>query len=494
MKLENYYKMKKLFIHNLSLGALVAFYSFTSMAQEQTSPNLVFVFPDQMRGQAMGFLGEENVKTPVLDKFAGEGIYFTQAVSNYPVCSPTRAMLMTGQHPIRNKVLANCTSITAEFDCELQETARCWSDVLKEQGYSLGYIGKWHLDSPQEPFIPTYNNKGRVKWNDWCPPERRHGFDYWHAYGTYDRHLRPMYWDTHASRDSFKFYDEWGPAHEADRAIDFIRNEGNKFRVDGQPFALVVSMNPPHTDYNQVPDKYKKLYEDIPVESFINKPNIPSAGSRMGDYYRNNIKNYYACISGVDEQFGRILKALEEQNLTENTIVVFTSDHGDCMGIHEENHKNIYYEESMRIPLLIRYPAKLKPRYDDLLISTIDIYPTLLGLMAFNSIIPTEVEGQNFAGYLQNGKGKEPNSQWYLKIDNGIVDTGKRGIRTKRYTYVIIRNEDDVNEVVLFDRENDPYQLNNIAGKKPKLEKQLKKELMKWLKKFNDPYIKHLME
>jgi arylsulfatase A-like enzyme len=163
-------------------------------------PNLLFVFPDQMRGQAMGFLGEEPVRTPNLDRFAAEALVLDYASATYPVCSPYRAMLMTGKYPHANKVVSNCTSRTAPYGVELQAADRCWSDILKEQGYALGYIGKWHLDSPLEPYIDCRNNEGDPKWNEWCPPGRRHGFDFWYAYGTYDDHNRPMYWHGDAAR------------------------------------------------------------------------------------------------------------------------------------------------------------------------------------------------------------------------------------------------------------------------------------------------------
>ncbi|MBL7965936.1 MAG: sulfatase [Prolixibacteraceae bacterium] len=457
-------------------------------AQKQPQPNLIFIFPDQMRAQSMGFVGEEKVKTPVIDRFAGESIYFSNAVSNYPVCSPTRAMIMTGQYPLRNKVFANCTSATAKFGCELPETAKCWSDVLKDHGYSLGYIGKWHLDSPHEPFVNTSNNLGEVKWNEWCPKERRHGFSFWHAYGTYDQHLRPMYWDTEDKREDFKYYDEWGPEHEANRAIDYIQNKNGNLRESGKPFALVISMNPPHTAYDQVPQKYKDLYKDMSVETLITKPNIPAAGTKWGDHYRKNIKDYYACISGVDEQFGRILRALKDAGLEENTIVVFTSDHGDCLGMHEEVTKNNPYEESMRVPLLIRFPATLKPRHDNILISTPDLYPTLLGLMNLASSIPSEVDGTDYSKYLIRGKGAKPSSQWYMKVDNASKESGIRGVRTDRYTYVVNKKNGEKN-VMLFDRKNDPYQLTNIATENPKLTETLDKELVVWLKKYNDPWL-----
>ena len=127
-------------------------------------PNLVIVFPDQMRGTSMAFRGLEPVITPNLDRFAAESLVLPEAVSNFPVCSPYRAMLMTGKYPFGNQVVGNCTSRTEPHNCELQQADRCWSDILKDQGYSLGYIGKWHLDSPKEPYIDCANNKGEPTW------------------------------------------------------------------------------------------------------------------------------------------------------------------------------------------------------------------------------------------------------------------------------------------------------------------------------------------
>ena len=150
-------------------------------------------------------------------------------VSNYPVCSPARAMLMSGQYPIKNKVYSNVNSSSAPFGVELQDDAVCWSDVLKANGYFNGYIGKWHLDSPYEPYIPTSNNFP-IAWNEWTSPDKRHGFDYWYAYGTYDEHDKPMYWDTNDKRDEFKYVNQWGPIHEADKALTYFKNEGGKVR------------------------------------------------------------------------------------------------------------------------------------------------------------------------------------------------------------------------------------------------------------------------
>ena len=97
----------------------------------------------------------------------------------------------------------------------MQKSDRCWSDVLKDRGYSLGYVGKWHLDSPRSPYIECKNNRANTKWNEWCDPEQRHGFDYWYSYGTYDYHMTPMYWSTDSKREAFHFVKQWGLEHES---------------------------------------------------------------------------------------------------------------------------------------------------------------------------------------------------------------------------------------------------------------------------------------
>jgi len=460
---------------------------------EPASPNLVIVFPDQWRGQALGFLGEEPVHTPRLDRFATEGIVFTQAVSNYPLCSPFRGMFMTGNHPHTTGVTSNCNSLSAPYGCQLRQNDRTWSDILHEVGYSLGYIGKWHLDSPYGPYIDCSNNRGEVAWNEWCPPERRHGFDFWYAYGTYDRHTRPMYWTGDAPRDGFHYVDQWGPEHEADLAIEYIRNRDGRMRDPGKPFALVVSMNPPHMPYDLVPEKYLEIYRDADLEELCKRPNIPPAGSKWGDYYRKNIRGYYAHISGVDEQFGRILDALEQEGLDEETIVLFTSDHGNCLGIHDQISKNNHYEESMRVPFLLRWTGKLGPGRTDLLISTPDIYPTLFGLMGLQDLVPPEVEGTSHASLLLTGEGRQPSSQVYFGIPVDRPEWGRRGVRTARYTLVINKIPDEPDEVVLHDNIDDPYQLWNIAAENPDTVRELiEQELIPWLRRLHDPWIRHV--
>ena len=155
---------------------------------EQKHPNLVFVFPDEYRKQAMGFMNEDPVITPNLDAFAKESLVLTQALSNRPVCSPYRAMLFSGKYPHGNGVLTNCNSRTVQFENYLKDTERCFSDVLHDLGYCQGYLGKLHLDPPNEKYEYTEGPRGDgTIWDAYTPPgPRRHGFDFWYSYGCCD--------------------------------------------------------------------------------------------------------------------------------------------------------------------------------------------------------------------------------------------------------------------------------------------------------------------
>jgi arylsulfatase A-like enzyme len=457
-------------------------------------PNLLIVMVDQMRGQAMGFMGEDPVVTPYLDRFAAESLVLTHAVSNYPVCSPTRAMLMTGAYPLASKVIGNCNSQTTPFGCELPASARCWSDVLADRGYSLGYMGKWHLDSLREPYIDCSNNRGKLKWNEWCSPDRRHGFDYWYAYGTYDMHMNPMYWSTHAKRGEFKYVKQWGPEHEADLAIRYINNEGGQFRKQDKPFALMVSMNPPHTPYNQFPERYLAPYEGKTEKDLIVRPNVDTSGeTKMSKHALKHTKNYFANVTGVDHQFGRIVEALDQAGLAEDTVVVFTSDHGNCVGSHDLVTKNNHFEESMRVPLLIRWPGRITARHDDLLISYPDLYPTFLALMGLEKEIPGSVQGVSHAGLFLTGEGKRPTSQLYLKIPFDHPDFGRRGVRTHSHKLMLNKEPDKPMEAELYDLRSDPCELENLASANPEtMEKLIREELRPWLEKTDDAWIRHL--
>ena len=288
-----------------------ALVSLTPAPSRPAAPNLVFIMADQWRGTALGCLGTEPVRTPHLDRLASEGLHFTDAVSSYPVSSPARGMLMTGRYPLGSRVTGNCNSDTAPYGVELPTESRCWSDVLSEHGYELG-LHRQVAPRRAPPPLRRHAQQPRPRGLERMVPARAPSrVQLLAGYGTYDDHLRPMYWTTDAPRDSFHYVDQWGPEFEADRAVDYIRNEGGRLRDPQKPFALVVSMNPPHTGYELVPQRYKDLYRDMDVESLCAAPVVPPQGTRNGDYFRRSVRDYYACMTGVDEQVGRIVAELE---------------------------------------------------------------------------------------------------------------------------------------------------------------------------------------
>jgi arylsulfatase A-like enzyme len=472
------------------VSAAVAFSSAGCLQAQKLKrtklPNLVFMFPDQFRRQAIGFMKEDPVITPHLDEFAAQSLVLTDAVSSYPVCSPFRAQLFTGKYPISNGVTTNCNSSS---DVMLKQSERCLSDILCDSGYSLGYLGKWHLDKPHEPYVGRRRGRpgmpgGGIVWDEFVPAQRRHGFSFWHAYNCRDQHLNPRYWTTDARRTEPIYFNEWSTKHEADVAIEYIRNPQGKYRHPDKPFALFVSPNPPHTPFGQVPRKYVDMYEGKSYRDLLNRPNVDL--NNPHPQAKQHVKNYFAAVTGTDDQFGRILDALKEQQLEDNTIVVFTADHGEMMGSHNLMHKGVPYEESIGIPFIIRWPGRIPARRDDLLLTPADMMPSLLGLMGLTDCIPREVEGSDYSSVMLGGPGRRPTSALYLVCVG--PQGGRRGLRTHRYTFTITPRKDGKKEILLFDNQKDPYQLNNIAESSPKVVRELTDELSRWLGKTNDPW------
>jgi arylsulfatase A-like enzyme len=482
-------KLSSILNRNFALAGLMLL-SLNISAQSKISekPNLLIIINDQWRGEAMGYEDREPVKTPNLDAFAKTSFVAKQMVANYPLCSPSRAMLFSGRYPLKNHVYSNVNSKGTPYGIELPTNMTCISDVLKASGYFNGYIGKWHLDAPYEPYINTSNNDKTVAWNEWTPPARRHGYDYWYAYGTYDDHAKPLYWNTNDSRDSFHYVNEWGPQHEADKAISFLKNQGN-VRPTDKPFSLVVSMNPPHSVYKTVPKKYYDLYKEVPLETLIKDPDIPAADTEMGKLYRDNSKYYYANITGADEQIGRILDYLKQSGLQKNTIIIFMADHGNSLGKHEEVSKNHFHEESVRIPFIMHWDGKILARYDDkMLMSEPDIFPTLINMMEVKTPFPADIDGRDFSKYITTGKGDYPKLQYIMgSVAASRSNSGFRGVRTAQYKLVYDLAGKTLNKY-FFDIQKDPFELNNLYQSNPKEVEILKKDLKSWLKKTNDKF------
>lgn len=429
--------------------------------REVVQPNLVYIIADEWRAQAIGLLGQDPVLTPAIDAVARSGVVCTGALSTDPVCSPHRAMLMTGQYAPLNGVTDNCNSSTAPM--ALDAAARCWSDVLKDNGYACGYVGKWHLDAPTEEDVRWGEGPRRtgVVWDTWTPPERRHGFDFWYAYGCCDQHLSPHYWGSVGGPDQRIDVEGWSASHETDVAVDFIRR-----RRRDRPFALVMSYNPPHMPFDQVPMRLRDLYRDADVHDLLVRPNV-DLGTEAGLRAAESVRDYFAAVTGVDEQVGRVVEALRGEGILDQTLVVLTSDHGEAMGSHGLMAKGTWYEESLRVPSIWRLPGVLTPRRDDVLISTPDIHPTLLGLLGLGDQIPKSVQGRDLSSALKGEAGAErPSCAVYAHTSMTDQVGPSRGVLTHQWTYAVRglpAATEPAPERFLFDNVNDPYQLRNLA-------------------------------
>jgi arylsulfatase A-like enzyme len=394
-------------------------------------PNLVFVFADEWRAQATGYAGDPNAITPNLDLLAENSLNFTHAVSGCPVCTPYRASLLTGQYWMTHGLFLN--------DVHLRDEAISIAEALGGAGYDTAYIGKWHLDG-----------HGR---SNFIPRERRQGFDFWKVLECTHEYNKSFYYADEDVKLNWEGYDAIAQTQEAQRYIR--EHKGDK------PFTLFLSWGPPHDPYGTAPEKYRKMYDPAKI---VLAENVPE---KSADIARKELAGYYAHITALDDCVADLLRTLEETGIADNTLFVFTSDHGDMMHSQGAQKKQQPYEESIRVPFLLRYPEKLGEggRTLDTAINTPDIMPTLLGLCGVE--IPETVEGNDFSGDLIAGKTPQvdgallmcpaPFGQWTRKVGGREY----RGVRTKRHTYVRDLN----GPWLLYDNERDPYQLENLVGK-----------------------------
>lgn len=473
---------------------------------EDTMPNIIYVFPDQFRASSLAFWNApeyaghvgwqaDPVSTPNLDRFADESVVLSSAVSTCPLSSPYRGMFLTGMYPERSGVTLNCMALRPEST--LNPDATCISDVLKEAGYFCGYIGKLHAETPMknDPANPGHYVSDRTpEWDAYTPPERRHGFDYWYSYGTFDVHKNPHYWDTEGVRHDPH---EYSVKHETDKAIEFLRNEDGQRGAD-KPFFLVVAYNPPHSPYESLDDCMEEdfaQYKDMDYKDLYVRDNADTTLTKAP-----SARYYFANVTGVDREFGRILSEVKRLGLDKNTIVVFTSDHGETMCSHSTyDPKNSIYAESYNVPFMIRYPGKIRHRVDSTMLSTTDIMPTLLGLAGLEDRIPASAEGHDLSPvFLEDGRDCEvPESTLYMRNLDGDTDADgtvhgffpvARGIQTDRYTMEIAMDRDrNLSRILIFDNDTDPYQMNCLPWREhPELFRTLCGKLQDKLEESND--------
>jgi arylsulfatase A-like enzyme len=415
-------------------------------------PNILFIVPDQLRAQALGCAGNPDVKTPNLDRLAREGLVFNRAFANSPVCCPARAVLLTGKYAHRNGMTAN--------DLRLRGSETTLAELLKAAGYRTGFIGKWHLDGGRrEPgFVP--------------PGERRQGFDYWAANECSHDHFNNHYFRDDPTPIPLGKYEAEG---WTDLAVEFLR------RPEERPFFLMVMMGPPHDPY-KAPPRYEALYDPARLAM---RPNWVE-GSRMGS--RQDIASYYAQVTAIDDQIGRLMSVLAEQNLRDETIVVFTSDHGDMLGSQGQRLKRKPWEESIRVPCFISFPGRVKSgERTDAIITHVDMAPTLLGLCGLG--IPRSMQGTDLSRAVLRRSAAGPDSAFFQifgPFNGDSTPFGWRGVRTGRYMYARSQQQ----PWVLFDLERDPDEMRNLAGtpSAAAVQAAMEKKLRGWMKRTGDSW------
>jgi arylsulfatase A-like enzyme len=400
---------------------------------EAARPNIVFVFADQMRAHALGCMGNKQVITPHLDQLAAEGLLVTNAISAQPVCTPYRAQLLTGRYGHSTGVIHN--------DIRLPDHETVISELMKKQGYATGYIGKWHLSGDRKNPVDATS---------------RRGWDFWAVRNCSHRHMDPEYW-LNDSLDPIRV-SGWEPDVQVDLAVEFIHKNKQA------PFCLFLSFGPPHNPY-KAPKKYLDMYKD---KTLMPRPNVPENAGKA-------LLEYYAMTTSLDVGVGRIGEALEHAGVAEDTIFIFTSDHGDMLGSQGHKLKQRPWEESINIPFILRYPRAVKKgQRRDWIVSSVDVMPTLLGLCGMP--IPSKVQGMDYSSTFRGESTKERDSAFLFNVNHGNGPrTDWRGIRTKEWTYAYHSSGD----WIMYDLKNDPYQLNNLIDdpKHAAMKKELRERL-----------------
>lgn len=419
------------------------------MQPEPRPPNVLWIMADQLRYAALGFAGDPNVATPNIDRLAAQGTAFHGAVSQYPVCVPYRASLMTGLHSPANGAERHGDFI----DPSLPTVAT----AMGAAGYRTCFTGKWHL--APECNAAAVTPEGWIGQEYWVHPRFRGGFQRWFGFNISNNYERTYI----ASGERLEPRRLEGYQTDAltDLLFDHLRQEPGD-----RPWFHVLSYESPHPGWGgsprspmyPAPEAYEAMFDPEAVRL---RPNVPEA---MAAEARVQMAGYYRLITNLDDNVGRILAFLDEQGWSESTLVVFHSDHGEMGGSHGLRNKQVPFEESVHVPLLWRWPGQVPAggRYEGLSCG-VDIYPTIAGLCGVPMAGP--VHGLDHAAVVcGGGSGEALREDVLLQWEAprfGFGDHPYRGIRTRRHTYVVGRDEAFC---LLFDRDTDPYETQNLFG------------------------------
>jgi arylsulfatase A-like enzyme len=282
---------------------------------------------------------------------------------------------------------------------------------------------------------------------------------------------------------------QWSAEHETDVALDWLRGvvRSRSGGADGVPFALMLSVNPPHQPFDEVPAEYVGAYAALPPEALLTRRNVDLSGE-VGQEAARIAPQYFGAVTAVDAQVGRLLDGLDELGVADETLVIFTSDHGMQLGSHDLLYKNVPYEESVRVPFLARWPGHIPQGRDDLLLGSVDVAPTVLGLLGLGDEVPDEVQGRDCsAALLGRPDAARPDTALYLGPAKYGEQDDVRGLRTGTHKVVASYRQGRL-EVCLVDLFADPYELRDVAADEPALTAALLGRLGDELRRTGDPW------
>lgn len=451
-------------------------------------PNLFIIHCDELNFRTLGcyrdtlpedqafMWGKDGVcKTPYIDSIAKDGVILSKSYAATPVCSPSRASFMTGRYPHNTNVTGNHT--------QMRKNIVTFGHILSNWGYETGYAGKWHLEGKE------YGVEDQDK--NWSVGAGR-GFED-HEYMFNDGHFKSIH-----EIDGKKHCDYWSSRatdktyvtdYLTARSLDFIDKNKDK------SFAYMVSIPDPHTPH-EVRHPYKEMFKNIDFKDARTKGyNIDSEHPQLNNNYDTSdpydltMHKYLGMLKCIDENVGRIIRKLKDNNLYDNTIIVFTSDHGSMLGEHSRKGKATIYEAAAKVPFMIRYPKEIIPGTQiDHVMNTVDFMPTILGLMDINPIISRQQwEGRDISNVI---KGEILNQEDDIVFLRGYVDCpgsdfGWLAAITPRYKLLVD------NKSYLIDMEKDPDETQNFIDdpKYKNVIRFLSSKLLEYGKEYNDPKI-----
>ena len=476
-------------------------------------PNILLIFADQHQQRILGAYGDQIVRTPNLDRLAQEGTLFRNAICAQPVCTPSRASLLTGTFGHTHGCIKNNFVLTTEIP-----TA---AEILGEHGYRCGYIGKWHIGNetvPQRGFEES-----------WCPTEDNYANNTSRADGywsEYDKFLRERGYSPKGEGPLAYFTQrEACDIPEEHHKCAFIAQQADEFfgSAGEAPFFLCVSPLEPHPPYfSPFDDRYSKEEVGLPPNYEVSEEQRAGWSRRhqcFRDFYYEkghniltsdiddvltNRARYYGLVTLLDKYVGKILESLERRGLADSTIVIFTSDHGDMLGSHQMVDKGMMFDEAIKVPLILRLPEGGRglsfmdcPRPPDecrAVINTVDVLPTLLDLSGLP--IPDHLEGHSFLPLLRGDTASFPRFgivEWNGILQNmhansgyfdDVLDAEVRCIVTERWKLVVSRGDSPG----LYDLTSDPFEMRNVFHEPENRETvaQLYQYLQQWQAETND--------